>query len=133
MAIRTSKTQLSLTYNKFNGFSTTDFVKLDGFFIDDSAVLHHVEVLTEIDSAFIVTPDVALNEEVIVSVDASLIDVGLYNYPLRVYSEYVPEEVIINVSLNVIDSDETPDVEYEFQLKYFIIRDRYRLLKVRIK
>lgn len=127
MAIKTSKTQLSLTYNKFNGFSTTDFVKLDGFFIDDSAVLYHVEVLTEIDSAFTVTPDIAFNEEVIVSVDASLIDVGLYNYPLRVYSEYVPEEVIINVSLSVIDSNETPDVEYEFQLKYFISRNRYRL------
>lgn len=127
MAIRTSKTQLSLTYNKFNGFSTTDSTVLKGYYIDDNAQLIYVELETEIDSIFAITPNTAVNEEVVVSVDASTILAGLYNYKMRVFSDFLVEEIFIDVNLNVIDSDETPDVEREFQLKYYILRDRYRL------
>ena len=127
MAIRTSKTQLSLTYNKFNGFSTTDSTVLKGYYIDDTPQLIYVEVETEIDSIFTITPNTAVNEEVVVSVDASTILAGLYNYKMRVFSDFLSEEIFIDVNLNIIDSDETPDVEREFQLKYYILRNRYRL------
>lgn len=128
MPIFTNKQNLSLSFNKFNDFSTTDTIHLRGtYYNEESGKFENTAVFTEIDSVFTVTPPIVNNNNAVVSVNADTLMLGIYTYQLKLTTAFTDDEVYIPVSLIVTDSDEEPNVEHEYLLKYFIRRDRYRL------
>lgn len=129
--IQTDKPFLSITYDLTNdvliGDTSFNVVLLD---LSDESLPNNI-VTIDHDENLIVTPSsfTGSPRPTLVTVElvpGAIVDEGAFNFTLKVNNEYATtEENVVSslVAKNVVDEPE----EFEYKLKYFIQREKYRL------